>query len=84
MDIEKILAFLDKRKWLGYPVVYIFALIFIVGFYIFIVLINSIGAWSFRDMAEFLELVWDNFLYIAIGFGVIFIYQIFKSEKEKE
>jgi len=83
MDIEKILAFLDKRKWLGYPVVYIFSLIFIVGGLILLVLINSIGSWSLSDMAEFLELIWDNFLYIAIGLAVLLIYQIFKSEKEK-
>ena len=84
MDIEKILAFLDKRKWLGYPVVYIVALIFIVGAWIFIVPWVTLGSWSFSDIAEYYKLIWDNILYIAIGVAVLLIYQIIKSEKEKE
>ena len=84
MDIEKILAFLEKRKWLGYPVVYIVALIFFLGYWAFIVPWVMIGAWSLSDMAEYIELMWDNILYIAIGVAVLVIYAIIKAEKEKE
>ena len=82
MDIDKILAFIYKRKWLAYPFLFILGLIFVVGFWSFIVPWVMIGAWSLSDMAEYIELIWDNILYIAIGVAVLLIYEIIKSQKE--